>query len=89
MSCANTTKGGARGGLGGPMCVRVQRVSSMPFNVQVWVDDSLGCFKLYIDEDLITDAGATSLEQILRTTVTGWQRLDESVISRALRAVTG
>ena len=71
------------------MCVRVQRVSSMPFNVQVWVDDSLGCFKLYIDEDLITEAGAVALEQILRTTVTGWQRLDESVVSRALRAVTG
>jgi hypothetical protein len=61
----------------------------MPFNVEIWVDDGDDCFTLYIDEDLITERGAEALQAILRSTVTGWQRVDESFVYRALRAVTG
>lgn len=81
---------GARGGLGGLMPVRVLSVSSMPFNVQVWIEDcDDGCFNVYIDDDLIKDEGARALQQILNTTVTGWARLSDSTVRTALRAVTG
>lgn len=81
--------GGARSGLGGPMCLRVLRVSAMPHNVQVWVTDESDCFTIYIDRKLITKPGAVALQKVLRATVTGWQRLDEDTVYRALRAVTG
>lgn len=71
------------------MCLRVLRVSGMPCNVEVWVDDTPDCFTVYVDEKLITERGATALQQILRTTVTGWRRLDEDAVARTLRAVTG
>jgi hypothetical protein len=61
----------------------------MPFNVDIWVDDSDERFAVYIDKSLITERGATSLQQILRRHVTGWQRLDESFVYRTLRAITG
>lgn len=81
--------GGARGGLGGPMSVQVLRVSGMPFDVEVWVDDSPELFTVYIDKKLITDRGAKHLERVLRTHVRGWQRLEESFVYRTLRAITG
>lgn len=71
------------------MYLRVQRVTGMPCNVDVWVDDSIGCFTVYIDKELITERGATALQQILRTTVAGWHRVDNDVVLRTLRAVTG
>lgn len=81
--------GGARSGLGGPMCLRVLRVSGMPCNVDVWVDDGLDCFTVYVDTELITDRGARALQQILRTTARGWQRIDNDTVLRTLKAVTG
>lgn len=81
--------GGARSGLGGPMCLRVLRVSGMPCNVEIWIDDDIDCFTVYIDKELITERGTTALQQILRRTVTGWQRVDQDVILRTLKAVTG
>lgn len=75
--------------LGDLMCLRVQRVSGMPCNVDIWVDDGLDCFTVYIDKELITERGAAALQRILRTTVTGWSRLDEDTVLRTLRAVTG
>lgn len=81
---------GARGGLGGPMSVRVVPVSGMPHNVQVWVEDrDDGRFNVYIDRSLIQDEGAFALQQIFNSTIAGWQRLDESIVRTALRAVTG
>lgn len=71
------------------MCVRVLRVESMPFNVEVWADDGADCFTLYIDRELINERGALALQEILRSTINGWQRLDESFVFRALKAVTG
>lgn len=71
------------------MCLRVQRVTGMPCNVDVWVDDGLDCFTIYIDKTLITKRGASALQQMLRTTVTGWQRVDEDIVRRTLRAVIG
>lgn len=71
------------------MCLRVLRVSGMPFNTEIWVDDSVGCFTVYIDESLITERGATALQKILRDNVAGWRRLDGSSVLRTLRAVTG
>lgn len=71
------------------MCLRVLCVTGMPCNVEVWVDDAPDCFTVYIDEKLITERGASALQQILRTTVTGWQRVDGDMVLRALRAVTG
>lgn len=71
------------------MCLRVLRVSGMPCNVDVWVDDGTDCFTIYIDQQLITERGASALQQMLRTTVTGWQRIDQEVVLRTLRAVTG
>lgn len=71
------------------MCLRVQRVTGMPCNVDVWVDDGLDCFTIYIDKTLITERGASALQQMLRTTVSGWQRVDEALVMRTLRAVTG
>lgn len=71
------------------MCVRVLRVSSMPFNVDIWVDDGEDCFTLYIDGELISDAGAVVLEAVLCSTVKDWRRVDESLVYRTLRAVTG
>ena len=81
--------GGARSGLGGPMCLRVLRVSGMPCNVEIWIDDGVDCFTIYIDKKLITKQGATALQRILRTTVVGWQRVDNDTVLRTLRAVTG
>lgn len=71
------------------MCLQVLRVSGMPFNVEVWVDDSPDCFTVYIDRQLITERGAAALERVLRANVTGWRRLDEETVFRTLRAVTG
>ena len=71
------------------MCLRVQRVSGMPYNVEVWIDDGVDCFTIYIDRKLVSERGATALQQILRTTVVGWQRVDNDIVLRTLRAVTG
>lgn len=62
----------------------------MPCNIKVWViDGDDGCFTVYIDRGLISERGARDLEQIFNLTATGWQRLDESTVYRALRAITG
>lgn len=71
------------------MCLRVLRVTGMPFNVDIWVDDGIDCFTVYVDKKLITERGATALQRMLRSTVTGWQRVDEAMVMRTLRAVTG
>ena len=73
------------------MCLRVLRVSGMPCNVDIWVDDNVDgdCFTVYIDKELITERGASALQQILRTTAQGWQRIDNQTVLRVLRAVTG
>lgn len=71
------------------MCVRVLCVSSMPFNVKVWVDDGEDCFTLYIDEELLSEPGAEALQAVLCSTVRDWQRRNESFVYRALKAVTG
>lgn len=71
------------------MSVQVLRVTEMPCNVEVWVDDAVDCFTVYIDKGLITERGATHLQAVLRTHVKGWQRLDESFVYRALRTITG
>lgn len=81
--------GGARSGLGGPMSLRVQRVSGMPCNVEIWVVDEPDSFTVYVDRNLITARGAIALQEMLRSTITGWRRLDHNIVSRALRAVTG
>jgi hypothetical protein len=62
----------------------------MPFNTQIWVEDrDDGRFTVYVDRKLITKRGALALQQVLNSTITGWQRLDQSMVRRALRAVTG
>ncbi|WP_280843382.1 hypothetical protein [Streptomyces sp. SAI-119] len=61
----------------------------MPYNVEVWIDDGVDCFTIYIDRKLVSERGATALQQILRTTVVGWQRVDNDTVLRTLRAVTG
>lgn len=72
------------------MSVRVLSVSRMPHNVKVWVDDrDDGKFIVYIDEALVSSDGAQALEQILNSTIVGWRRLDDTMVRRALRAVTG
>ncbi len=71
------------------MCLRVLRVSGMPHNVDIWVDDGTDCVTIYIDERLITERGALALQSIFRTTIKGWQRADQDVVLRALAAVTG
>lgn len=72
------------------MPVRVLSVSPMPYHVQIWVEDcDDGRFNVHVDNRLIDDAGAKALQQILNTTITGWSRLDDSIVRTALRAVTG
>lgn len=71
------------------MCLRVLRVSGMPCNVDVWIDDGVDCFTIYINEELISERGATALQEVLRATVKGWQRIDRDTVLRTLRAVTG
>lgn len=72
------------------MSVRVMRVSGMPYNTEVWVDDrDDGRFIVYIDRKLITKRGARALQTILGTTITGWKRIDTSLVYSCLRAVTG
>lgn len=71
------------------MSVQVLRVSGMPFDVDIWVDDDPGCFSVYIDKSLITERGAASLQAILRRHRHRWQRLDETFVYRTLRAITG
>ncbi|MFE4420359.1 hypothetical protein [Streptomyces sp. NPDC056817] len=61
----------------------------MPFNVEIWVDDDPGRFTIYIDKKLITERGATTLEGVLRKHIRGWQRVDEGLVYRVLRAITG
>lgn len=71
------------------MSVQVLRVSGMPCNVDIWVDDDPEYFAVYIDESMITERGAASLQAILRSHRPRWQRLDESLVYRTLRAITG
>lgn len=71
------------------MSVLVLRVSGMPCNVDIWVDDDPAYFAVYIDESLITERGAASLQALLRSHRPRWQRLDESTVYHALRAITG
>lgn len=71
------------------MSVQVLRVSGMPFNVDIWVDDSPGYFAIYIDESLVSERGASCLQALLREHRPNWRRLDESFIYRTLRAITG
>ena len=71
------------------MSVEVLRVSGMPYNVEIWVDDGPDCFSVYIDKKLITDRGAASLQAILRAHRPRWRRLDESFVHLALHAITG
>jgi hypothetical protein len=71
------------------MSVRVLPVTGMPYNVEIWLDDSEDDFTIYIDRALITDRGAKHLEAVLRRHAVGWQRLDRSFVHRALRAITG
>jgi hypothetical protein len=62
----------------------------MPFNTQMWVEDrDDGRFTVYIDRKLITSCGAQAMQRLLNTTICGWQRLDDTTVTRALRAVTG
>jgi hypothetical protein len=62
----------------------------MPCNVQIWVEDrDDGRVNIYIDRGLVTDEGAQALQKVFNATITGWQRLDDSMVRRALRAVTG
>jgi hypothetical protein len=62
----------------------------MPHNVTIWVEDCVsGSFNVYVDKSLIGDEGASALESILNSTITGWRRLDGSMVRTALRAVTG
>lgn len=71
------------------MCLRVQRVTGMPCNVDVWIDDGLDCFTIYIDKALITKRGADALQRVLRKAGVGWQRVDNDDLMRTLRAVIG
>lgn len=71
------------------MCLQVLRVSGMPFNVKVWVVDHPEGFTVYIDKKLISKHGAAALQEIFRSTVTGWRRLDETFVLHTLQAVTG
>jgi len=71
------------------MSVLVLRVSGMPHNVDIWIDDDPGYFAVYIDKSLITERGAAILQAVLRSHRPRWQRLDESTVYRALRAITG
>jgi hypothetical protein len=62
----------------------------MPHNVKVWVEDcDDGQFNVYVDKELVSEEGAQALEQVFNSTIAGWQRLDETMVRRALRAVTG
>jgi hypothetical protein len=62
----------------------------MPCNVTIWVEDrDDGRFNIYVDRSLLTDDGAQALQKAFNTTITGWQRLDDSMVRRALHAVTG
>lgn len=72
------------------MRVRVHVVTGMPFNVKIWVEDGdNGQFNVYIDSELITDAGAEALGKALNMTSLGWRRLDDVQVYATLRAVTG
>lgn len=71
------------------MSVEVLRVSGMPYNVEIWVDDGPDCFSVYIDKKLITARGAASLQSLLRKHRPSWRRLDESFVHRTLQAITG
>lgn len=61
----------------------------MPCNVEIWLDDTEDDFVIYIDRALITDRGAMHLERVLRRHAAGWERLDQSLVHRTLRAITG
>ncbi|WP_420782816.1 hypothetical protein [Streptomyces sp. LPB2020-019-1HS] len=70
------------------MSVQVLRVSGMPCNVQLWVDDSPEQFIVSIDEKPTTEQGAEAIEAALATHILGWRRLDGSPLHRTLRAIT-
>lgn len=68
--------------------MRVLSVSRMPYNVTIWVEDrDDGRFNVYVLDSLIKDDAARALESILNHTITGWRRLDDSMVRAALRAV--
>lgn len=71
------------------MTVRVLSVSRMPFGVNVWVvDREDGRFTVYVYEELVTDVGAEALQSVLNQTITGWRRLDNSIVLTALRSIS-
>lgn len=72
------------------MRVQVLRVSGMPYNTQIWVDDQPQKFTVYIDEALITEAGVRVLEIVLNYSIQFWGRLPDSEGQRpTLRPVVG
>lgn len=72
------------------MSVRVLSVQHMPHKVSIWVEDrDDGRFNVYVLDSLIKSEGARVLQQVLNSTITGWKRLDETIVRRALHAVTG
>lgn len=56
------------------MQVQVLRVSGMPFNTQVWVDDRPHRCTVYVDSALVTESGVRFLEAILDYNARYWQR---------------
>lgn len=70
------------------MQVQVLRVSGMPFNTQVWVDDQPQRCTVYVDSALITESGVRFLEVILDYNSRYWQRRSGRP-PRALHPVAG
>lgn len=72
------------------MSVRVLSVSRMPYNAKVWVvDHKDGRYIVYVDRELLPSSGAEALQAALDASGGGWQRLDDTAVSSALRTITG
>lgn len=67
------------------MQVRVERVSAIPHNAQIFIDDQVECYTIYMLQDLIAEESAELLSVALTALVSNRRRR----ISPQLRSHTG
>lgn len=73
------------------MCVRVLRVSGMPFDGQILKEDhGDGRYIICVDRKLITECGVQRMQELLDSHIAeGQQELDDATVLSALRTVRG
>lgn len=71
------------------MRIQVLSVTGMPLGVQVWVEDGPTALTIYVDSELLSEAGAILLQSVFNDIVGSWDRQSVAPARPHLRAVAG